>query len=518
MATVSFTRERPIFRSLGAFLSHLDAQRELVRIDAPVSTILDATEVHRRTIAAGGPVLRFARPIRADGAISDVPLVVNLLGTAGRVACALGADGPRGLSALGELLAALRQPAPPKGLRDGMRRWSELRAALNGRPELVRRAACQAHVRRGADVDLAKLPLQTCWPDEPAPLITWPVVVTRPPDEEDAGACNLGVYRMQVLGRDRAIVRWLPRRGGAMHHAMWRRLGRPMPVAVAIGADPAMLIAAATPIPERVSEYVYAGALRGARTALVPAATVPILVPAEAEIVLEGFVDPEETALEGPYGDHTGYYNAADRFPVMRVTAITHRDAPVYLSTFTGRAPDEPSVIAAALVDVFVPLVRQAFPEVVDCWLPPEACSYRIAVISLRKAYPGQARRLMMGFWSLLPQFAMTKMLIVVDDDIDVRNWADVLWAVATRMDPGRDLTVVADTPMDPLDFASPQAGLAGKLGIDATVKIGAETSRVWGRPLAMPDEIVRRVERQFGHLFAPAGGGEERRPPRAAE
>jgi 4-hydroxy-3-polyprenylbenzoate decarboxylase len=518
MATVSFTRERPIFRSLGAFLSHLDAQRELVRIDEPVSTILDATEIHRRTIAAGGPVLRFERPIRADGGISDVPLIVNLLGTAGRVACALGADGPRGLSALGELLAALRQPAPPKGLRDGMRRWSELRAALNGRPEVVRRAACQAHVRRAADVDLEKLPVQTCWPDEPAPLITWPVVVTRPPDDEDAGACNLGVYRMQVLGRDRAIVRWLPRRGGAMHHAMWRRLGRAMPVAVAIGADPAMLIAAATPIPERVSEYVYAGALRGARTALVPAATVPILVPAEAEIVLEGFVDPEETALEGPYGDHTGYYNAADRFPVMRVTAITHRDAPVYLSTFTGRAPDEPSVIAAALVDVFVPLVRQAFPEVVDCWLPPEACSYRIAVISLRKSYPGQARRLMMGFWSLLPQFAMTKMLIVVDDDIDVRNWADVLWAVATRMDPGRDVAVIADTPMDPLDFASPQAGLAGKLGLDATVKIGAETSRVWGRPLAMPDEIVRRVERQFGHLFAPAGSAEERRPTRAAE
>jgi 4-hydroxy-3-polyprenylbenzoate decarboxylase len=502
MATASFTRERPVFRSLGAFLTHLEAQRELVRIREPVSTVLDATEIHRRTIAAGGPVLRFERPIRADGGISDVPLVVNLFGTVERVAWALGAERPRSLSALGDLLAALRQPAPPRGLRDGVRRWSELRAALNGRPDVVRRGACQAHVRRGADVDLAALPVQTCWPDEPAPLITWPVVVTRPPDDEDAGACNLGIYRMQVLGRDRAIMRWLPRRGGAVHHEMWRRLGKPMPVAVAIGADPALLIAAATPVPERVSEYVYAGALRGARTALVPAVTVPVLVPAEAEIVLEGFVDPEETALEGPYGDHTGYYNVADSFPVLRVTAITHRDAPAYLSTFTGRAPDEPSVIAGALVDVFVPLVRQAFPEVVDCWMPPEACSYRIAVISLRKSYPGQARRLMMGFWSLLPQFAMTKMLIVVDDDIDVRNWSDVLWAVATRMDPGRDVAVVADTPMDPLDFASPRPGLAGKLGLDATVKIGPETSRAWGRPLVMPDKIVRRVEREFGHLF----------------
>jgi 4-hydroxy-3-polyprenylbenzoate decarboxylase len=513
MATTSFTRERPVFRSLGAFLTWLEGQGDLMRIREPVSTVLDATEIHRRTIAAGGPVLRFERPVRADGGASDVPLVVNLFGTAARVASALGADGPRGLSALGELLAALRQPVPPKGLRDGMRRWSELRAALNGRPEVARHGACQAQVRLGADVDLGRFPVQTCWPDEPAPLITWPVVVTRPPDDDDAGAHNLGIYRMQVLGRDRAIVRWLPRRGGAMHFEMWRRLGRPMPVAVAIGADPAMLIAAATPIPERVSEYVYAGALRGARTALVPARTVPLLVPAEAEIVLEGYVDPEETALEGPYGDHTGYYNAADHFPVLHVTAITHREAPTYLSTFTGRAPDEPSVIAATLVDVFVPLVRQTFPEVVDCWLPPEACSYRIAVISLRKSYPGQARRVMMGFWSLLPQFAMTKMLIVVDDDIDVRNWSDVLWAVATRMDPGRDLAVVADTPMDPLDFASPEPGLAGKLGIDATVKIGPETSRAWGRPLAMPDEIVRRVERQFGHLFAPRHAATPIRP-----
>ncbi len=501
-APIAFRRERPVFRNLGAFLAHLEATGDLVSISEPVSTVLEATEVHRRVIAAGGPVLRFTRPIKADGGESELSLVVNLFGTVSRVAAALGADGPQGLAALGELLAALRQPVPPRGLRDGLRRWSEFRAALNGRPDLVRHAPCQAHVRLGADVDLARLPVQTCWPEEPGPLITWPVAITRPPDDDGAQACNLGVYRMQVLGRDRAIMRWLPRRGGARHHQMWRKLGKPMPVAVVVGADPALLIAAATPIPETVSEYVFAGALRGARTALVPAKTVPLLVPAEAEIVIEGYVDPEETAPEGPFGDHTGYYNAVDRFPVLRVGAITHREAPVYLSTFTGRAPDEPSVLASALVDVFVPLVRQTFPEVIDCWMPPEACSYRVAVISLRKAYPGQARRLMMGFWSLLPQFAMTKMLIIVDDDIDVRRWPDVLWAMATRMDPGRDLVVVADTPMDPLDFASPQAGLAGKLGIDATIKIGPESTRTWGRPLAMPAETINRVERQFGYLF----------------
>ena len=276
-----------------------------------------------------------------------------------------------------------------------------------------------------------------------------------------------------------------------------------MPVAVAIGADPALIIAAATPAPENVSEYAFAGALRGARSAVAPALTVPLFVPAAAEIVLEGWIEPGETAPEGPYGDHTGYYNAVDRFPVLRLTAMTHRDAPVYLSTFTGRAPDEPSVLATALLDVFLPLLRQSFPELVDCWMPPEACSYRIAILSVRKAYPGHARRLMMGLWSLLPQFAMTKMIVVVDDDIDARNWSDVLWAMATRMDPGRDLLVIADTPMDPLDFASPQPALAGKLGIDATIKIGPETTRDWGRPLAMPREVVDRMQHRFGHLFA---------------
>jgi 4-hydroxy-3-polyprenylbenzoate decarboxylase len=382
-----------------------------------------------------------------------------------------------------------------------LRRWPELRAALHARPEIVRRAPSQAHVWRDRDVDLGRLPVQTCWPEEPAPLITLPIVITRAPDSEAEGY-NLGIYRMQVLGHDRAILRWLPRRGGERHHRLWAARGEPMPVAVAIGADPALMIAAVTPVPELVSEYAYAGALRGARTPLVPAMTVPLLVPAEAEIVLEGWVAPDDTAPEGPYGDHTGYYNSIDRFPVMQITAITHRDAPLYLSTFTGHAPDEPSVLAAALADVFLPLVRPTFPEVVDCFLAAPACSYRIAVLSIRKAYAGHARRLMMGFWSLLPQFAMTKMLVVVDDDIDARNWDDVLWAVATRMDPGRDLLVVTDTPMDPLDFASPQPGLAGKLGMDATVKMGVETTRQAGRPLRMSPEVVEQVERRFGGLF----------------
>jgi 4-hydroxy-3-polyprenylbenzoate decarboxylase len=503
MLVDTFRRKTPIFRHLGAFLAHLESEHDLVRISDPVSTELEATEIHRRVIASQGPVLRFERPVKVDRTVSSIPLITNLFGTPQRIATALGASAPRELIALGELLAQLRQPSPPRGLRDGMQRWPQLRAALHSRPEVVRRAPVQAHIRRGSDVDLGLLPAQVCWPGEPAPLLTWPVVITRPPDHEDAHDYNLGIYRMQVLGRDRAIIRWLPRRGGATHHLMWKQRGQPMPVAVAIGVDPALLIAATTPIPENVSEYLFAGALRGARTTLTPAATVPLLVPSEAEIVLEGWVMPDETAPEGPYGDHTGYYNAVDPFPVMRVAAMTHRETPVYLSTFTGRAPDEPSVLASTLSHLFLPLLRQTFPEIVDCWMPPEACSYRVAVVSVRKTYPGQARRLMMGFWSLLPQFMMTKIVIVVDDDIDASHWPDVVWAIATRMDPGRDIVVLKDTPMDPLDFASPQPGLAAKLGIDATIKIGAETQREWGRPLAMSEEVVEKVEKQFGHLFS---------------
>ncbi|MCC6779175.1 MAG: UbiD family decarboxylase [Hyphomicrobiales bacterium] len=499
-----FQRELPSFPKLGDFLTHLAQRGDLVHVGEPVSTVLEATELHRRVIAANGPALCIDRPVKADGHSSEIPLLVNLFGTPERVAAALGTR-PSELTALGELLVSLRQPTPPRGLRDAWGRMPMLRAALSARPDVVRRAAAQSNVRLGEDVDLAWLPVQTCWPHEPAPLITWPIVITRPPDSEEPHAYNLGIYRMQVIDRDRAIVRWLPRRGGAAHYRAFMERGERMPVAVAIGTDPALLLAAVIPASEDVSEYLLAGILGGQRTRLVPARTVPLLVPAEAEIVLEGWIEPGELAPEGPYGDHTGYYNAVEHYPVMRVTAITHRDAPIYVSTFTGRAPDEPSVIAAAMTDVFLPFVRHAFPEVVDCWLRPEACSYRVAVISIRKTYPGHARRIMMGLWSLLPQFVMTKMVIVVDDDIDARSWSDVVWAMATRMDPGRDLMVLTDTAMDPLDFASPDAGLAGKLGIDATIKIGPESKREWGETLKMAPEVVRAVDARFAHLFAAA-------------
>jgi 4-hydroxy-3-polyprenylbenzoate decarboxylase len=353
----------------------------------------------------------------------------------------------------------------------------------------------QELVFRGEAIDLGLLPVQICWPGEPAPLLTWPLVLTVPPEPSPGNDSNLGVYRMQVIGRDRAILRWLAHRGGARHHAQWRRLGREMPVAVVIGADPATILSAVLPLPETVSELSFSGLLRGERPSLVPCVSVPLAVPAEAEIVIEGLVSPEETAPEGPYGDHTGYYNAVEPFPVMRVTAVTMRRSALYLSTFTGRAPDEPSRIGEALNVLFLPLLQKQFPEVTDVWLPPEACSYRIAVVAIAKRYPGQARRLMLGLWSLLPQFSYTKLVIVVDDDIDPRDWAQVMWAVATRADASRDLVTLTDTPIDYLDFASPKPGLGGKLGIDATNKLPPETEREWGRPMAMDPQVVARID-----------------------
>ncbi|HHN73100.1 MAG TPA: UbiD family decarboxylase, partial [Thermopetrobacter sp.] len=371
------------------------------------------------------------------------------------------------------------------------------------RPKTVKKAPCQQVVLTGEEADLDILPIQTCWPGEPAPLITWPLVITRPPEAapDDAAACNIGVYRMQKLGPRRAIMRWLAHRGGAAHHRAWAARGEDMPVAVAIGADPATVMAAVTPVPETLGEYLYAGLLRRRRGELVPAVSQPLLVPASAEIVLEGTVSASETAPEGPYGDHTGYYNASEPFPVFRLTAITMRRDPLYLTTFTGRPPDEPSVIARALNEVFLPLLRQQFPEIVDFWLPPEGCSYRIGIARIRKRYPGQARRLMMGLWSFLPQFSYTKMLIVVDEDIDARDWADVMWALSTRFDAGRDVLIVPDTPVDYLDFASPVEGLGAKMGLDATTKIGVETEREWGRVLRMDAETERRVEELWRRL-----------------
>ena len=426
--------------------------------------------------------MRFDHPVQ-HGVQAEMPVVVNLFGTPDRVAAGLGVR-PEHLDDLGAFLAALRTPSAPEGLRDALSRWPMLKAALSTRPKICKTAPVQDCVHEGAAVDLGRIPVQTHWPGDAAPLITWPVVLTRPPDSSQADVTryNAGVYRAQVLGRDKLILRWLPHRGGAAHHRSWAARGEKMPVAIALGADPATLLSAALPLPETVSELSFAGVFSGARPRLVAAKSVPLMVPADAEIILEGWVSPDETAPEGPFGDHTGYYNAAEPFPVMDVTAIAHRRDPLYLSTYTGRPPDEPAIIGEVFNRLALPTIRAQIPEIRDLWLPPAACSYRIAVISIHKRYPGQARRVMMALWGMLAQFSYTKMIVVVDDDIDPRNWDDIAWAMATRMDPGRDVTVLRDTPMDYLDFASPRPGLAGKLGLDATTKIGAETEREWGK------------------------------------
>lgn len=483
----------PRFRELADFLGFLETRGQLRRIRDKVSVVHEITEIHRRVIADNGPVLLFEQPIKADGSVSAMPLVTNLFGTVERIAWGMGIT-PERLGELGEMMAELRAPTPPRDFKDALQKLPLARAALATRPKMRSSAPVHDCVLTGGDIDLTALPAQICWPGEPAPLITWPLVITVPPDETTEQE-NVGVYRIQVLGRDRAIMRWLASRGGARHHRQWQALGRDMPVAIVIGTDPATIISAVLPLPDAVSELRFAGVLRGERPELVNCVTVPLSVPASAEIVIEGMVSATETAPEGPYGDHTGYYNGVEEFPVLTVTAITMRRKPVYLSTFTGRAPDEPSRLGEALNHLFVPVVRRQFPEVVDCYLPPEACSYRIAIASIKKRYPGQARRIMLGLWSMLPQFTLTKMLILVDDDINIRDWKEVMWAVATRCDSSRDLVSLTDTPIDYLDFASPKSGLGGKLGIDATNKIGAETAREWGTVLAMDPAVTARID-----------------------
>jgi 4-hydroxy-3-polyprenylbenzoate decarboxylase len=436
-----------------------------------------------------------------------MPVLVNLFGTVDRVAAGMGRK-PEDLRPLGETLAMLRQPEPPDGIRDALDKLPLLKTAMTMRPKTVTRAPCQEVVWQGADIDLTKLPVQTCWPGEPAPLITWPLVVTKGPGAKREDDFNLGIYRMQVTGRDTTLMRWLAHRGGAQHHARWKESKRePLPAAAVIGADPATILAAVTPVPDTMSEYHFAGLLRGKRTELVDCRTVPLKVPASAEIVIEGHVSLDDYGDEGPYGDHTGYYNAVERFPVFRVSAITMRRDPIYLSTFTGRPPDEPSVLGEALNEVFIPLMQQQFPEIVDFWLPPEGCSYRIAVVSIRKAYPGHAKRIMMGVWSYLRQFTYTKWVIVVDAEINARNWKDVMWAVATRMDPARDITLVEGTPIDYLDFASPVSGLGSKIGLDATNKWPPETRRDWGTEIRMSDDVVEKVDRMWKELGLPGSG-----------
>jgi 4-hydroxy-3-polyprenylbenzoate decarboxylase len=491
-----YRRSLPLFPDLRAFLAYLDSKGDVCSVAAPVDMNLEATEVHRRVIAVGGPVLRFERPI-AGGRASGLTVIANLFGTRERVAAGLGTT-PADLERLGAFMAWMRAPRPPKSIAEAGQLYPAARAALQSRPKIV----TEPKAWTDGPPDLSYLPVQTCWPGDAGPLITWPIVVTRPPGDDDASAYNLGIYRMQVLDKDSAIVRWLPMRGGATHHRMWAARGLEMPVAVVIGADPSTILAAVMPAPEGISEIALAGMLGGRRPELAPCRAIPLHIPASAEIVLEGTVSPMETALEGPFGDHTGYYNPPEPFPVFRLKHLRIREPAVYLSTFTGRAPDEPSVIADAMLDIFKPLLKQQMPEILDVWLPPEACSYRIAVLSIDKRYPGQARRTMMGFWSLLPQFTMTKILIAVDGDIDIRSWSDVMWAVATRMDPSRDLMSVDRTPIDHLDFASPLPGLGGKLGIDATKKIGSETARDWGETLAMSNEVQRRVTGRWRELF----------------
>jgi 4-hydroxy-3-polyprenylbenzoate decarboxylase len=502
------------YRSLREFLTKLEAAGELVRVSEPVSTALEMTEIQRRLLRDGGPAVLFENPIRADGQPSTMPCLVNLFGTVKRVAMGVTMDGRERTTAgdlreVGELLAFLRQPEPPRGLKDAMELLPLARTVMSMRPNVRKTAPVQEVVLKGDAIDLGALPVQGCWPGEPAPLLTWPLVVTKGPSTAREDDYNLGIYRMQVLGKDRAIMRWLAHRGGAQHHRRWKAEGKrePLPACAVLGADPGVILAAVTPVPDTLSEYQFAGLLRGAKVDLVPAKTVPLMVPAQAEIVIEGHVHLDEYADEGPYGDHTGYYNSVERFPVFEVSAITMRRDPIYLTTFTGRPPDEPSVLGEALNEVFIPLIRQQFPEIVDFWLPPEGCSYRIAVVSMKKAYAGHAKRVMMGVWSYLRQFMYTKWVIVVDDDINARDWKDVMWAVSTRMDPARDITLIENTPIDYLDFASPESGLGSKIGLDATDKWPPETHREWGQKLAMDPGVVAAVTEKWSRLGLPGDG-----------
>ncbi len=486
------------FDSLQDFTALLESRARLKRISEPVSLVHEITEIHRRVLADEGPALLFERPVDASGRIQPIPLLANLFGTRERIEWGFGLESG-GLPDLAAFLANLRDPQPPRSIRDAWRALPHLKAALSMNPRTVARAPCQQIVWRGDDVDLDRLPIQSCWPDEPAPLVSWPLVITRAPD--NPADVNVGIYRMQKLDRNRLIMRWLAHRGGAGHHRLWQALGRDMPVAVVIGADPATILSAVMPLPDGMSELSFAGVLKGRRQDTACGVSVPVPIPASAEIVLEGTVSASETADEGPYGDHTGYYNAVAPFPVMTLSAITTRKNPFYLSTYTGRPPDEPSKLGEAMTDLFTPLVKRQFSEIRDLWLPPEACSYRAMVVSIDKRYPGQARRVMMGLWSMLPQFNYTKLIIAVDDDIDVKSWPDVIWALSTRFDASRDLMVVENTPIDYLDFASPRSGLGGKLGLDATTKIGSETDREWGRVLTMSPGIVAKVDTLWASL-----------------
>ena len=484
-----------MFRDLRDFIETLEKAGELKRITAPVDPNLEITEICDRTLKRQGPALLFENPVGYS-----IPVLGNLFGTPKRVAMAMGQDDVSSLRDVGKLLAFLKEPEPPAGWKDLLEKAPKFKNALYLTPKEVKNPPCQEVVIRGEDVDLASLPIQTCWPEDVGPLVTWPLVITKGPNKQRQ---NLGIYRMQLLGRNKLIMRWLAQRGGALDFREWQEKhpGQPFPVSVAIGADPATILGTVTPVPDTLSEYGFAGLLRGSKTEVAKSLTNDLQVPASAEFVLEGHIAPDDMADEGPFGDHTGYYNEVDRFPVFTVTTITHRRDPIYHSTYTGRPPDEPAILGVALNEVFVPILQKQFPEIVDFYLPPEGCSYRIAVVSMKKQYAGHAKRVMMGVWSFLRQFMYTKFIIVTDEDVDVRNWQDVIWAMTTRIDPARDSVIIENTPIDYLDFASPVSGLGSKIGFDATNKFPAETTREWGRPISMSDEVKAKVDRMWAEL-----------------
>ncbi len=514
------------YKDLRDFLKLLDSKTAFRKISAPVSPKLEMTEISDRVLRAGGPALLFEQPVDGQRRY-DMPVLTNLFGTPERVAWGMGEESVMALREVGELLAMLKEPEPPRGLRDAWDKLPVLKQVLNMAPRELSSAPCQQIVWEGGDVDLDRLPVQTCWPGDAAPLITWGLVVTRGPGKTRQ---NLGIYRQQVIGRDKTIMRWLAHRGGALdfHEFRERHPGQPFPVATVLGADPATILGAVTPVPDSLSEYQFAGLLRGAKTELIRCLGSELRVPASAELVLEGHLrpDPEhaatrahaerlgwtgalppaaltgyEMAIEGPYGDHTGYYNEREWFPVFTIDRITMRERPIYHSTYTGKPPDEPAVLGVALNEVFVPILRRQFPEIIDFYLPPEGCSYRMAIVSMRKQYPGHAKRVMFGIWSFLRQFMYTKFIVVTDDDVDIRSWQDVIWALTTRVDPTRDTTLVDHTPIDYLDFASPVSGLGSKMGIDATHKWPGETQREWGTPIRMDGDVRARVDAMWGSL-----------------
>jgi len=483
------------YKDLRDFISKLEDLGELKRVTQEVDPHLEMTEICDRVLQQEGPAILFENPKGYS-----TPVLANLFGTPKRVALGMGQDTVSALTEVGDVLARLKEPEAPEGVRDAWEKLPVYKQVLNMAPKVVKKPVCQQVVIESDAVDLATFPIQTCWPDDAGPLITWPLVITKGPS---AKRQNLGIYRQQVIGRNKVIMRWLAHRGGALDFKAWQaeNPGEPFPIAVALGTDPATILAAVTPVPDSLSEYAFAGLLRGSKTEISNCITHNLQVPSSAEIILEGYIYPDEMADEGPFGDHTGYYNEVERFPVFTIERITHRKDPIYHSTYTGKPPDEPAILGVSLNEVFVPILKKQFPEIQDFYLPPEGCSYRMAIVSIKKQYPGHAKRIMFGIWSFLRQFMYTKFVIVTDDDVDIRDWESVIWAITTRVDPSRDTTLIENTPIDYLDFASPVSGLGSKMGLDATNKWQGETTREWGKPIEMDSSVKQKVDELWSTL-----------------